>query len=135
MEIITISFIIIIFFLSSWNFLFIYSFLIGLYFNYKDKKHELVLSNLLLLYYIITIDYLVLIWDIVYLKIKKNKICKSIILTIKKLNGYYLEFKINVFVYLMSLFIKFFKPIQNNVRPVSILRNQKDINDFLDRLN
>jgi len=135
MEIITISFIIILFFLSSWNFLIIYSFLIGLYFNYKDKKQELVSSNLLLLYYIITIDYLVLIWDVVYLKIKKNKICKSIILTIKRLNCYYLDFKINVFVYLMSLFIKFLKPIQNNVRPVSILRNQKDIDDFLDSLN
>jgi hypothetical protein len=73
-----------------------------------------------------------------YFKISKNIIVRTITQKLKILNNYYLTLKINVFVYLTSLFFKLLmgndKPVESNIRPVSVLRDQKDIDNFLSKL-
>ena len=133
------------FFLLSWSNFFIFSVLSGVYYYYKNKKQELLsnnqnvnLFNVLILCFILITEAIFINLRILYFKISKNIIIRTITQLIRRLNNYYLTLKINVFVYLTSLFFKLLmgndKPIESNIRPVSVLRDQKDIDNFLSKL-
>ena len=145
MEIIKIFFIIMLFFLLSWSNFFIFSVLSGVYYYYKNKKQELLsnnqnvnLFNVLILCFILITEAIFINLRILYFKISKNIIVRTITQQLNRINNYYLTLKVNVFVYLTSLFFKLLmgndKPVESNIRPVSVLRDQKDIDDFLNKL-
>ena len=145
MEIIKIFFIIILFFVLNWTNFFIFSVLSGVYYYYKNKKEQLFvynenthLLNILIVSFVLIIDAIILHCKILYSKIRSNIIIRSIMYYLKKINSYYLTLKIKFFIYLASSVFKLLmgnnKPIENNVRPVSILKNQTDIDDFLNKL-
>ena len=145
MEIIKIFFIIMLFFLLSWSNFFIFSVLSGVYYYYKNKKQELLsnnqnvnLFNVLILCFILITEAIFINLRILYFKISKNIIVRTITQQLNRINNYYLTLKVNVFVYLTSLFFKLLmgndKPVESNIRPVSVLRDQKDIDNFLSKL-
>jgi len=114
-----------------------------LYYYYKNKKQELISNNLnvnlykvIVLCFILITEAVIINCKMLYLKLNKNLIVRTITRQLRRLNNLYLTFKIYVFVHLISLIIKFImgKPVESNIRPVSVLRNQKDIDDFLSKL-
>jgi len=145
MEIIKIFFIIMLIFLLSWTNFFIFCIMSGVFYYYKNKKQELLiynqnthLLNVLILSFVLIVESIYLHFKVIYSKIKNNMIIKNIMYYLKKINSYYLNLKITFFIYLTSSVFKLFmgndKPIESNVRPVSVLKNQSDINNFLDKL-
>jgi hypothetical protein len=117
----------------------------GVFYYYKNKKQELLiynenthLLNVLILSFILIVESIILHFKVLYSKIKNNIIIRNIMYYLKKINSFYLNLKITFFIYLTSRFLKIFidndKPIESNIRPVSVLKNQQDINDFLNRL-
>jgi len=145
MEIIKIFFIIMLFFLLSWTNFFIFCIMSGVFYYYKNKKQELLiynqnthLLNVLILSFVLIVESIYLHFKVIYSKIKNNMIIKNIMYYLKKINSYYLNLKITFFIYLTSSVFKLImgndKPIESNVRPVSVLKNQSDINNFLDKL-
>lgn len=133
------------FFLLSWANFFIFCIMSGVFYYYKNKKQELLiynenthLLNVLILSFILIVESIILHFKVLYSKIKNNIIIRNIMYYLKKINSFYLNLKITFFIYLTSRFLKIFidndKPIESNIRPVSVLKNQQDINDFLNRL-
>ena len=133
------------FFLLSWANFFVFCIMSGVFYYYKNKKQELLiynenthLLNVLILSFILIVESIILHFKVLYSKIKNNIIISNIMYYLKKINSYYLNLKINFFVYLTSCVFKIFmnndKPIESNIRPVSVLKNQQDINDFLNRI-
>ena len=145
MEIFKIFFIIMLFFLLSWANFFIFCIMSGVFYYYKNKKQELLiynenthLLNVLILSFILIVESIMLHFKVFYSKIKNNIIVRNIMYYFKKINSYYLNLKITFFIYLTSCFLKIFiddnKPIVSNIRPVSVLKNQQDIDNFLNNL-
>lgn len=133
------------FFLLSWTNFFIFCIMSGVFYYYKNKKQELLiynqnthLLNVLILSFVLIVESIYLHFKVIYSKIKNNMIIKNIMYYLKKINSYYLNLKITFFIYLTSSVFKLImgndKPIESNVRPVSVLKNQSDINNFLDKL-
>ena len=133
------------FFLLSWSNFFIFSVLSGVYYYYKNKKQELIsnnqnvnLFNVFILCFILITEAIFINLRMLYFMISKNIIVRTITQQLRRLNNYYLTLKVNVFIYLTSLFFKLLmgndKPVESNIRPVSVLRDQKDIDNFLSKL-